>query len=192
MPRPTREVGPRRGRPRKFIEPSRAVTLTLPEPVLAALSDIDHDLSRAVVRLAQPNVARQPHAPAELASFGRNAVIVVNPTRTLEDRTGVLLIPLSDGRALLSFDEPITIARLELSLRDVLEDPTLTEEDGRIFASIADILKAARRSRTVRLCQRNIIVLESSRGERRRAPRPARRRSRRSPDRKGTNTHGQS
>jgi hypothetical protein len=176
MARRIREVGQRRGRPRKFIEPSRAVTLTLPEPVIAALLDIDHDLSRAVVRLAQPELARQPHPPVELASFGRNAVIVVSPTRTLEDRTGVLLIPLSDGRALISFDEPITIARLELSIRDVLEDPTLTAQDGRIFTSIADVLKAARRSRTVTLCQRNIIVLESSRGARRRVPRPVRRR----------------
>jgi hypothetical protein len=191
VPRDVHEVGPRRGRPRKFTEPSRAVTLTLPEHVIAALSDIDHDLSRAVVRLAQPQVARQPHPPAELATFGRNAVIVVNPTRTLEDRTGALLIPLSDGRALISFDEPITIARLELSIRDVLEDPKLTEEDKRIFTSIADILKAARRSRTVTLGQRNIIVLESSPGERRRVPRPVRRRGRRPTDQTRTNTHDQ-
>jgi hypothetical protein len=191
MTRDIHEVGPRRGRPRKFMEPSRAVTLTLPEHVIAALSDIDHDLSRAVVRLAQPEVARQPHPPAELATFGRNAVIVVNPTRTLEDRTGVMLIPLSDGRALISFGEPITIARLELSIRDVLEDPTLTGEDARIFTAIADILKAARRSRTVTLCQRHVIVLESSRGERRRVPRPVRRRGRPRADRPAKSTHGQ-
>ena len=61
----------------------------LPEQVIDALSEIDRDLSRVVVRLAQPQLARKPHAPAELATFGRSAVIVVNPTRTLEDRTGV-------------------------------------------------------------------------------------------------------
>ena len=167
-----REVAPRRGRPRKFLGPSRAVTLTLPEQVIAALSEIDRDLSRVVVRLAQPQLARKPHAPAELA------VIVVNPTRTLEDRTGVMLIPLSDGRALISFDPAMTTARLELTIRDVLEDRALIAEDRRVFAAIADILKTARRSRTVTLCQRHVIVLESSRGERRRVPRPARRRRR--------------
>jgi hypothetical protein len=165
-----------RGRPRKFAEPSRAVTLTLPEQIIAALSGIDPDLSRAVVRLAQADVAHQPHAPAELASFGRSAVIVVNPTRTLEDRTGVTLIPLSDGRALISFDDAMTAARLELSVRDVLEDPALTPEDGRIFSAIANILTTARRSRTVALRHRQVIVLESTRGDRRRVARTAPRR----------------
>jgi len=174
-----REITARRGRPRKFVGPSRAVTLTLPEQVIDALSEIDRDLSRVVVRLAQPQLARKPHLPAELSTFGRSAVIVVKPTRTLEDRTGVMLIPLSDGRALISFDPAMTTARLELTIRDVLEDRALIAEDRRVFAGIADILKAARRSRTVTLCQRQVIVLESSRGERRRVPRPARRRRRR-------------
>jgi hypothetical protein len=178
------EIAPRRGRPRKFLGPSRAVTLTLPEEVIDALAEVDRDLSRVVVRLAQPHVAgmagkaRKPRAAAELATFGRSAVIVVNPTRTLEERTGVMLIPLSDGRALISFDPAMTTARLELTIRDVLEERGLVAEDRRIFAAVADILKTARRSRTVTLCQRSVIVLESSRGDRRRLPRPARRRRR--------------
>jgi hypothetical protein len=171
-----REGPPRRGRPRKFLGPSRAVTLTLPEQVIDALTEIDRDLSRVVVRLAQPQLARKPHAPAELARFGSSAVIVVNPTRTLEDRTGVRLIPLSDGRALISFDPAMSTARLELTIRDGLEDRGLSAEDRKIFTAVADILKTARRSRSVTLIQRNVIVLESQRGERRRVPRPARRR----------------
>ena len=160
---------PRRGRPRKFIAPSRAVTLTLPEDVLAALDAIDHDLSRAVVRVTQPHMAKRPHPPAEVATFGRRGVIVVNPSRTLEERTGILLVPLSDGRALISFDEPMTIARLELRIQDALEDQELPPEDARIFKSIEDILKTARRSGDVTLQQRHIIVLESNRPARHRA-----------------------
>lgn len=156
-------VRPRRGRPRKFTAPSRAVTLTLPETVLAALEGIDHDLSRAVVRVAQPEMKKRPHAPAELATFGRHAVIVVNPSRTLEERTGVVLVPLSDGRALISFDESITTAGLELQIQDALDAGRLPAEDARIFEAIADILKSARRSGSVTLIQRNIIVLESTR-----------------------------
>jgi len=161
---------PRRGRPRKFIAPSRAVTLTLPEDVLAALDALDHDLSRAVVRVSQPEMGKRPHPPAELVTFGRHAVIVVNPSRTLEKRTGILLVPLSDGRALISFDESMTIARLELRIQDALEDRELPENDARIFKSIEEILKTARRSGDVTLQQRYIIVLESSRPARRRAP----------------------
>ena len=171
-------VAPRRGRPRKFNGPSRAVTLTLPENVLAALGALDHDLSRAVVRVTQPELAKRPHPPAEVAMFGRRGVIVVNPSRTLEERTGIVLVPLSDGRALISFDESMTVARLELSIQDALEDRELPQEDARIFKSIEEILKTARRSGAVTLQQRHIIVLESTRPARRRAlPRVPKRRN---------------
>jgi hypothetical protein len=159
-------LGPRRGRPRKFQVPSRAVTLTLPEHVIDALGALDPDLSRAVVRLTQPELAKRPHPPAELARFGRRAVIVVNPSRTLEERTGVSLVPLPDGRALISFDSPITISGFELMIEDALDDRRLPGLDRAIFKAILEILRSARRSKDVTLQQRNIIVLES----RRRAP----------------------
>ena len=168
----TENVAPRRGRPRKFMGPSRAVTLTLPLPVIAALSAIDADLSRAVVRVAQPDPARRAHRPAELARFGRRAVIVVNPTRTLERRTGVELVPLPDGRALISFDRPTTPAALELLIADALEDPQLPASDRAVFEGIVDILRTARRSSDVLLRQSNIIVLEGRRRARRKSPAP--------------------
>src|SRR6476469_6687368 len=99
----------RRGRPRKFTSPSRPVTVTLPEQVLDALASIDVDLGRAIVRLVQPVLADRPHPAAELATFGRHSVIVVHPSRTLERRTGVELLHLPDGRALISFDQSRTI-----------------------------------------------------------------------------------
>ncbi len=158
-----RAVAPRRGRPRKFTTASRAVTLTLPESVIDALAAIDPDLSRAIVRIAQPQLAKRPHPPAELAAFGRRAVIVVNPSRTLEERTGAVLIPLSDGRALISFDEPMSIAALELRIQDAIDDPRLSGEDSRIFAEIGRLLRDARRSTDISLQPRHIIVLESRR-----------------------------
>jgi hypothetical protein len=176
----TKSVAPRRGRPRKFAGPSRPVTLTLPLHVIDALGAVDADLSRAVVRVAQPELKRRPHPPAELARFGNRAIIVVNPSRTLERRTGVGLVPLPDGRALISFDEPTTPAGFELLIADALEDPQLPRLDRAIFESIADILKSARRSSDVFLRQSSIIVLE---GRRRRAnpapPAAAKSRSRR-------------
>jgi hypothetical protein len=168
-------IGPRRGRPRKFQAPSRAVTLTLPEHVIDALGAVDADLSRAVVRLTQPEVAKQPHPPAELATFGTRAVIVVNPTRTLEQHTGVHLIPLPDGRALISFDAPLTIADLELMIDDAIDDHRLSPTDQAVFKAIADLLRGARRSKTVQLHPRNIIVIESRRARRQAPARQTRR-----------------
>ena len=151
----------RRGRPRKFTVPSRPVTVTLPEHVLEALTAIDADLGRAIVRLAQPVLAGRPHAPAELATFGRHSVIVVHPSRTLERRTGVELLHLPDGRALISFDQTCTVPALELLIKDALEDRALAPDDREVFDAVADILKTARRSDRVAVLQRNVIVLET-------------------------------
>ena len=156
-------AAPRRGRPRKFTVPSRPVTVTLPEHVLDALASIDVDLGRAIVRLAQPVLAGRPHAPAELATFGRHSVIVVHPSRTLERRTGVELLHLPDGRALISFDQTRTIPALELLIKDALEDRNLPPVDRGIFDAIGTILKTARRSDRMTVLQRNVIVLESHR-----------------------------
>jgi hypothetical protein len=138
--------------------------------VLEALAALDTDVSRAIVRLAQPMLAARPHAPAELATFGRHSLIVVNPSRTLEKRTGVELLHMPDGRALISFDRSMTIAGLELLIEDALEDKSLPPADRQIFVAIGTILKSARRSDTVTLLQRTVIVLET-----RRAPAPIRR-----------------
>jgi hypothetical protein len=137
--------------------------LTLPEHVIDALAALDPDLSRAIVRLAQPMLAAAPHPPAELATFGKHSVIVVHPSRTLEKRTGVTLVHMPDGRALISFDQPMTIPGLELVIEDTLEDKSLPPADREIFVAIGHILKSARRSDTIILLQRNIIVLETRR-----------------------------
>jgi len=168
MPRSKLEPARRRGRPRKFTIPSRAVTLTLPERVIEALGAMDADLSRAVVRLAQPEIGKQPHAPAELATFGSRSVIVVNPSRTLERQPGVTLVHLPDGRALISFDETVTVADLELMMDDALEDKALSRGDREVFQAIAAILRSARRSDDTIVVQRNIIVVETKRRTRNR------------------------
>ena len=151
-----------RGRPRKFAAPSRAVTLTLPEWVLSALSNVDDDISKAVVQVMQRRPRQQTRPLAELSTFGRHAVITVRPTPSLERRAGVRLVPLPDGRALLSFDQPTSIADVELTLHDALEDNHLPDADRQVFEAIIGILKDARRSRDITLHRRNIIVLESN------------------------------
>jgi hypothetical protein len=151
-----------RGRPRKFAAPSRAITLTLPEWVLSALSNVHEDISKAVVQVMQRRPRQQARPLAELTVFGRNAVITVRPTPSLERRGGVRLVPLPDGRALLSFDQPTSVAELELTLHDALEDEQLPAADRLLFEAIIGILKEARRSRDVTLHRRNIIVLETN------------------------------
>jgi len=154
------DLRPRRGRPRKFNTPSTAITLTLPDDVIAALQGIHPDVSRAVVRIAQKENSARPRPPAELSTFGRRAVILVSPSPVLET-AGVMLVPLTDGRALISFDETMNTSRLELVLRDTIDEGRLSPEDDRLFRAVADLLKGARLSKSVELHQRQIVVLES-------------------------------
>ena len=150
---------PRRGRPRKFASASKPVTLTLPVDVIDMLSAGGGDMSRAIVRLAAREEHLRAYPPAELVTFGRHAVIAVTPSKTLERRTGVSLVPLPDGRALISFEQALSIPALELLIADALEDRSLPDVDREIFQSIATILKTARRDADISLLQRSIIVL---------------------------------
>ncbi len=149
----------RRGRPRKFSRPARAVTLTLPEDTIATLRSIDRDLGRAIVRVVQPHTPEPPRLPAELVRFGSRAVILVTPSRALKEWTGAELVPLADGRALLSFDNQTSVSQFELRLLDALADPALPEGDRDTFTAVVEILGNSRRSGRGEVRQRNIIVL---------------------------------
>ena len=67
------------------------------------------------------------------------------------------------GRALISFDQPMTSAGLELLIEDALEDRALPAAERDVFQALGGILKTARRSDQVVLLQRNVIVLETRR-----------------------------
>jgi hypothetical protein len=168
--RPSRKLaskatsGTRRGRPRKFSRPSRSVSLTLPDDVIASLQAIDSDLSLAIVRIAQSlSPADAPRGPAELTSYGGRSVIVVPRSDVLKARTGVELVPLTDGRALMAFDNRLTISQLELRIGDALADESIAGSDRVLFETLAEILKDARRSERIELRERSIIVLQATR-----------------------------
>ena len=159
----------RPGRPRKFDRPSRAVTLTLPEDVIGTLEAIDKDLSRAVVRMAVPVSAEVlARAPAELNKYGNSAVIVVKQVAALGEIPGVTLVPLPDGRALISLDEGMNLFEFELKLKDLIEEaPNKDGQERQALIAIAEILKSARRTRGIVLNRRSIIVIQSSNQRRR-------------------------
>lgn len=114
---------------------------------------------------------RRPHArrihPAELATHGNHAVIVVNPARALKRLAGVELVPVGNGRALISLEQPHSIPELELAVRDAVERGDMSARERRTLVAIAGILQKARRDRRVTLEERTIIVLAPKRQRRR-------------------------
>lgn len=157
-----------RGRPRKFERPSRAVTVTLPEDVLVRLRSFDGDLGRAIVTLVERRPAtRKTLQPAEISSFGNHAVIVVTPVKALARIPGVELVPIGNGRCLISLVPPHSIPQLELDIRDVLADGDPRDPQHGTLEAIAEILRTARASGQTLPRERTIIVLESRKNRRR-------------------------
>jgi len=145
------------------------VSITLPEDVLVRLSALDPDLGSAIVRLVERNGKPRERAArlSEIAAYGSHAVIVVNAAKTLKRLPGVQLVPIGNGRALISLEHTHSIAQLELNLRDEAAFGQVTSVERQTLEAVAKILREARRSSTVTVAERTIIVLESKRQRRR-------------------------
>jgi hypothetical protein len=143
--------------------------VTLPEDVLARLRLVDPDVGRAIVSIAErktpPHPRRQP--PAETASHGGRAAIVVDPARALSRLDGVQLVPVGDGRVLISLGASRSIAQFELGIRDALETGKVDRAERPTLEAVAGILRRARLSRSMALEERTIIVLKARRRRRR-------------------------
>ena len=89
------------GRPPKFREPRRPVTMTLPERILDQLTEIDQDRTRAVVKVTEAVVGTGDgrFKPVELIEMspGRS-LIVVGPSKTLRKIPWLKLIEIARAR----------------------------------------------------------------------------------------------
>jgi hypothetical protein len=158
----------RPGRPRKFGRPARAVTVTLPEDVLTRLAGLDSDIGRAIVALVERRRAGvRAVKPAVIASYGSHAVIIVTPVQALKRIGRVQLVPIGNGRALISLERSFSIPEFELELGDALARDEVNELERQTLEAIAEILRQTRRSRRVILAERTMIVLETKRQRRR-------------------------
>jgi hypothetical protein len=151
----------KRGRPTKYGRPARAVTVTLPQDVLARLSAVHTNVGSAIVTLVERHspVRSTPIRPAEVTRYGNRAVIVVTPSPTLRRLRGVQLVPVGDGRALISLADSTSIPSLELQVRDALERMTPKDREREGLQALADILRRSRGPRDFTSEARTIIVL---------------------------------
>ena len=152
-----------RGRPSKYGRPARAVTVTLPEDILARLAAIHADVGSAIVSLVEKRtpVRVTPLGPAEVSRYGNRAVIIVTPGPTLRRLKGVQLVPVGNGRALISLSASTPISSLELQVRDALDQMTPQNRERELLQSVADILRRSRGPHGLTSEPRTIIVLAS-------------------------------
>lgn len=143
------------GRPPKFSEPSRPVTVTLPISILEQLATIDGDRAKAIVKATQSALGGGENAPApsvrELPINAEENLLVVADNRILRQIPWLTLIEVAPGRHLLSLKAGMSLEKLEVTLGDFIDDPkdaTPAELDQ--LRHLLDCLRTPRRNRAVR------------------------------------------
>ncbi len=145
----------RGGRPRKFRESSRPITITLPDRILHLLDALGPDRARAIVRAVDQ---QHPAWPAGTTPVGTVEVakglgiIVVTPSVRLRRIKGLRLIEVAPQRYLLALLEGLTVNGLEVQLADILDEETsldARERDliARLYAHLRQLRRTAKVSR---------------------------------------------
>ena len=136
------------GRPPKFREPRRPVTLTLPERVLERLARVNSDRARAIVKLIEMLDERQgdPEGVELVEVAPGKGVLIVGPSSLLRKIPGLHLVEVSPLRHLLVLDSGTSVELLEVSLTDMLEDLAETDiHERRLLDKLRSQLNRLRR-----------------------------------------------
>ncbi|MEZ0273323.1 MAG: hypothetical protein ACAH88_00345 [Roseimicrobium sp.] len=155
------------GRPPKFDEPSRPITITLPESTLRGLERIDADRGRAIVRLTQDALREQaPEQPlVEILEMAPNTgLIVVGPSMTLQRIPFLHLVEVSPTRFLIALDAGNDYRALELAVRDILEEvPAAEVRERTLLHELLEMTKKLRQSERVSMAEILLVKLDRKR-----------------------------
>lgn len=113
------------GRPPKYDEPSRPITVTLPESTLKDLEHIHEDRGQAIVKLteAAQGLARPARPMVEIVEMAANTgLLVIGPCEPLRSIPFLHLVEVSPDRFVLALDPGNDFKTLEIAVQDVLED----------------------------------------------------------------------
>lgn len=139
----------RMGRPPKFDEPRRPVTVTLPDRTLDRLRDLDRDLARAIVKASERGLpSRRDGRLVELVRVSRDAaVILVGPSRYLRRIERLRLAEVAPGRHLLTVVPGTPVESIEVALIDLLETvPRQERHERSILEELRTLLGERRRN----------------------------------------------
>jgi hypothetical protein len=139
------------GRPPKFMEPRRHVTVTLPERTLATLERVDSDRARAIVKVTDATAAdagRRITVEVVEVSPGLG-IIIVGPSRVLLKIRGLRLVEVAPTRFLLAVPPGTSIDSLEVNISDLLDDITLEDWERPLLSRLRDLIRRIRRQGVV-------------------------------------------
>jgi len=141
------------GRPPKFREVRRPVTVTLPERTLKSLEMVNADRARAIVKCVEAAIGGEPknRKLVELVEvLPGKALIVVGSQRTLNQIEWLNLVEIAPARFLLILPSGTPIEGLEVSLRDLLDEISPDEEDERaLLQQLLELVVGQRRKKAI-------------------------------------------
>jgi hypothetical protein len=150
------------GRPPKFGEKRRPVTMTLPIRILEDLAKIDPDRAKAVVKATEAvfggvTVGLKPVDLVEVAPG--ESLIVIGPCRPLKQISWLKLIEIVPTRFLLTIPPGTPIEALEVALRDLLHHPDLGPDtlESTVLGELIDLIGHHRRQ--MRLSKAEVLII---------------------------------
>jgi hypothetical protein len=139
-----------KGRPPKFKEPRRPITVTLPDSTLALLAAIDSDRARAIVKATNAAVPanRKGRKSVELVEIMPGlGIIITGPSRYLQKIKWLRLIELTPSRFLLTIPTGTAVDSLELAVVDLLQNLKPKEEwEKSVLEALRDLMRDLRRA----------------------------------------------
>ena len=147
----TREKMRGAGRPPKFREERRPVTMTLPVRILDFLKAVDPDRARAIAKLSDAAAAglrnRKPVEIVEVAPH--HGLIVVADSALLRGIDGLCLIEIAPTRYLITLHGSMSAESLEVQLHDMIEEGNGGQGEITLLKELFEQLRHQRRRRAV-------------------------------------------
>lgn len=141
------------GRPPKFHEASRPITVTLPERVLQKLEVVNHDRAQSIVKCVEAVTGEGGRAlkPVELIEVvPGKALIVVGPSRSLRHVGWLRLVEIAPARYLLVLPTGTPVEALEVEIQDFIDNLKPDEkEEHDLLTELHTLLANQRRQKTV-------------------------------------------
>lgn len=155
----------RGGRPLKFHEKSKAVTLTLPLRILNLLQTIHPDRARAIVKVTESAVASNRTLTEEHAELVEvlpgMGMIVVGSCESLRRIPWIHLAEMAPGRNILVLKSGAPIERLEIELLELIGSSSPeARQDRPTLKKLQGILATLRREE--RISTGEVILFRSS------------------------------
>jgi hypothetical protein len=136
----------KKGRPPKFQEPRRPITVTLPETTLARLAACDPDRAKAIVKVTNAALSPTGRKPIELVEVMPGlSIIIVGPSRYLQKIRWLRLIEVAPSRFLLTIPTGTVVDSLELAVVDMVQNLKPSEEwEKSLLEALRDLMRHVR------------------------------------------------